>query len=99
MLKRMLQERSSYLIGVTCNDERAPGAVTSRVPSARFRLSIRVFLALQAFSDFQDKVRLVPERLAFARMPARIADDSRRADTVVVLSVTKVVHVLLGMHA
>ena len=52
-LKRMLQERSSYLIGVTCNDQRAPGAVSSSMPSARFRLSIRMFLVLQAFSDFQ----------------------------------------------
>jgi hypothetical protein len=53
MLKRMLQERSSYLIGVTCNDQRAPAVVSSRVPSPRFRLSIRIFLALQAFSDLQ----------------------------------------------
>ena len=51
-LKRMLQERSSYLIGATCNDQRAPAAVSSRAPSPRFRLSIRTFLALQAFSDF-----------------------------------------------
>lgn len=53
MLKRMLQERLSYLIGATCNDQRAPAAGSSRAPSARFRLSIRIFLALQAFSDFQ----------------------------------------------
>jgi hypothetical protein len=53
MLKRMLQERSSYLIGVTCNDQRSLAAISSRLLSPRFRLSIWIFLALRAFSDFQ----------------------------------------------
>ena len=79
MLKRMLQERSSYLIGVTCNAQRAPVAVSSRVPSTRFRLSIRIFLVLQAFSDFQgcasatavSQARSSPRRLAPLFPPSR----------------------------
>jgi hypothetical protein len=52
MLKRMLQDRSRYLLGVTCNQQRAPGAVCSRGPFVQIPLSIRIFLALQAFSNF-----------------------------------------------
>jgi hypothetical protein len=52
MLKQMLQGRSSYLIEETCNPQRASGALCSCPPSARFRLSIRIFWASQPFPDF-----------------------------------------------
>jgi hypothetical protein len=52
VLKQMLQGRSSYVIEETCNPQRASGPVCSCAPSARFRLSIRIFWASQAFPDF-----------------------------------------------